>query len=54
MCRTHNRYLAEIDYGTKALARHWEPAREAGRTTGARLRSNAAGQASEPVTKGTL
>ena len=26
MCRTHNRYLAEVDYGTKALARHWRPA----------------------------
>ena len=24
MCRTHNQYLAEIDYGTKALARHWD------------------------------
>ena len=29
MCRAHNRYLAEVDYGTKALARHWGPAREA-------------------------
>jgi hypothetical protein len=33
MCRTHNRYLAEIDYGTKALARHWGPALEAGHST---------------------
>jgi hypothetical protein len=32
MCRTHNRYLAEIDYGTKALARHWGPARQTGQT----------------------
>ena len=32
MCRTHNRYLAEVDYGTKALARHRGPARETGRT----------------------
>jgi hypothetical protein len=24
MCRIHNRYLAEVDYGTKALARHWD------------------------------
>jgi hypothetical protein len=33
MCRTHNRYLAEVDYGTKALARHWGPARVAGHST---------------------
>jgi hypothetical protein len=31
MCRTHNRYLAEVDYGTKALARHWGPARRRGK-----------------------
>jgi hypothetical protein len=47
MCRTHNRYLAEIDYGTKALARHWGPAREARQTTGARLRNDSAGSAPE-------
>jgi hypothetical protein len=23
-------YMAQIDYGTKALARHWKPARETG------------------------
>jgi hypothetical protein len=54
MWRTHNRYFAEIDYGTKALARHWGPARERGQTTGARLRSNSAGRASEPVPKGAI
>ena len=49
MCRTQNRYLAEVDYGTKALARHWGPARVAGPTTGTRLSSNSAGPAPEPV-----
>jgi hypothetical protein len=54
MCRTHNRYLAEVDYGTKALARHWGPARVAGQTTGTRLRNDLALPAPEPVPKGAL
>ena len=51
MCRTHNRYLAEVDYGTKTLARHWGPARETGQTTGT-PRRNTSGPA--PVPKGAL
>jgi hypothetical protein len=51
MCRTHNRYLAEVDYGTKAVARHWVPARETGQKAGTPLRNTSA---PGPVPKGAL
>ena len=54
MCRTHNLYLAEVDFGTKTLARYWGPARQTGPATGGRLGSMSAGSAPEPVPKRAL
>jgi hypothetical protein len=52
MCRTHSRDMAEIDYGTKALARHLGSAWKRGKRP--QLVSDAArrGPVPEPVAQG--
>jgi hypothetical protein len=49
MCRTHNRYLAEIDYGRKALSRHRVSERKGGRPAGTRLSNDSQALVPEPV-----
>jgi hypothetical protein len=43
MCPLHNRYLAELDYGKKALSRHWGTAQETRRPAETRLRIDSQG-----------